>query len=172
MIRYFAIASAIVVAVLLAILALGRGTAPRDAPYSTKLASPGAARVEGMGSGTAAPLVGDAPWALSALPECFRQLHTVRGSQAYVNAHLAVIAPPRGTWHRALAGRLTTADCTVTLAERTALVTRGDTRLVVPGDARFSIAGDRLILDRFAGGAEDVRVYVLRDGKIPTFRAP
>jgi hypothetical protein len=60
----------------------------------------------------------------------------------------------------------------VTLAGDTALVTRGDTRLVVPSDARFSTAGDRLILDRFAGGAEDVRVYTLRDGKAPAFRAP
>jgi hypothetical protein len=170
--RYLIIASAIVAAALLAILALGHATTPPDAPYSSKLASPGVPRYEGVASGTAPPLVGDAPWALSALPECFRQTHAVRGSRAFVNAHLAMIAPPRGTWHPALAGRLATADCIVTLAGHAALVTRGDTRLVVPGDARFSIVGKRLILDRFAGGAEDVRVYALRDGKTPAFRAP
>jgi len=171
-IRYLAAASAIVLAALLAILALGRTTAMRDVPYASKLASPGVPRIEGTVNGTAAPLVGDAPWALSALPECFRQLRTLRGSPPYVSAHIGLIAPPRGTWRRALAGRLATADCIVRISGRTAIVTRGDTRLVVPSDARFSIAGDRLILDRFAGDAEDVRVYALRDGKAPAFRAP
>jgi hypothetical protein len=170
--RYVVIASAIVLALLLGIFALGRATAPRDAPYASKLASPGVPRVEGDGSGTAAPLVGDAPWALSALPECFRQLHAVRGAPSYVNAHLSGVAPPRRMWQRAFAGRLVAADCVVTLVGRTANVTRGDTRLVVPSDARFSIAGRRLILDRFADGSEDVRVYVLRDGKAPAFGAP
>jgi hypothetical protein len=144
---------------------------PRDGPYASKLATPSAPRVEGVATGTAGPLTGDAPWALSALPECFRQTYAVRGPLAYVNAHLAPGAPPRNRWHRARAGRLVAADCTVVLMGRTALVTRGDTRLVVPADARFSIAGDRLVLDRYAGGAEDVRVYALRDGKAPVFAA-
>ena len=169
MIRYVAIASAIVIAAILVIVSIGRVTASRDAVASSKLASPGVPRREGASDATAAPLAGDAPWALSALPDCFRQLHAIRGGQAYVNAHLAQIAAPRASWHRARRGRLATADCVVTIAGRSALVTRGDTRLRVPPDARFSIAGTRLILDRFADGLEDVRVYALRDGKAPAF---
>ena len=169
MIRYVAIAAAIVVATIFVILALGRTTKPHDAVYSAKLASPGVPRREGDAGATAVPLSGDAPWALSALPDCFRQLHAIHGPPDYVNAHLAQLAPPRATWHRARSGRLRSADCVVTIVGASANVVRGDTRLHIPADARFSIAGPRLILDRFSGGTEDLRVYERRDGNAPAF---
>jgi len=171
MMRYVAVATAIVVAAMLAILALGRTTPPRDAPFSSKLASPGVPRNEGAGSGTAAPLVGDAPWALSALPECFRQTFEESGSHAHPRIR-AQDAPDIGSptvWHRIVRATLTTADCRLRVAIDSAVVVRADTRLSIPPRTHVYVAGKSLVLDRFFDGGETIRAYRLVNGRVPAF---
>ena len=53
-------------------------------------AEPAAGRV----GGAQAPLRGDAPWALSALPECLQQVSEASGSRSFVRAHLPAGATP------------------------------------------------------------------------------
>lgn len=101
-----------------------------------------------------APLTGDAPWALSALPECLTQTAESRGTLAYVRAHLPAgavpIAPP---------ATLVYGDCSITLAGEAAFVRRGADRLRIPPRAHFYRAGDRLVLIRLATEGDELRVY-------------
>lgn len=174
MIRYFAVATAIVLAGIFVLLALGRHTTGPESspePYGTGVAP--SAPPPGPGStslATGAALEGDAPWALSALPECFRQKRAIGGPLAYVRAHEAGLE--RAAWKRVRNVRLATADCRLDVGERSAVVVRsGDTRLRVPPDARFYVWDRDLVIDRYANGAESVRVYALRDGSAPAFAA-
>ena len=172
MLRYVALATAIVLACLLALVSFRSRPSPETtpAPYSQSIApaqSPGARASQD--DATAAPLAGSAPWALSALPECFRQTREVRGTPAYVERNARDLT--RASWRRMSRVRLATADCRLDVAVRSAVVVRGDTRLEIPPDARFYVAGRTLIVDRFASGVEDLRVYVLRDGKTPAIAA-
>jgi hypothetical protein len=103
---------------------------------------------------TAAPLVGDAPWALSAVPECLIQTSESRGPLAYVRAHLppgaVPIVPP---------ARLVYGDCSITIAGDEAFVRRGVDRLRIPPRARFYRAGALLALIRESPAGDELRVY-------------
>ena len=104
---------------------------------------------------TAAPaLRGDAPWALSALPECLSQLSESIGPPSYVRAHLPAdavrIVPP---------ATLVYGDCTITLSGDEAFVRRGDDRLRIPPHVQFyRTAGLLAMIRRTAHGAE-LRIY-------------
>ena len=105
-------------------------------------------------SGTAAPLQGDAPWALSALPECLTQTTKSRGPRAYVLAHLpagaVAIAPP---------ATLVYGDCSISIAGDEAYVRRGTDRLRIPPRARFYRAPGSLALFRETPDGAELRVY-------------
>ena len=163
--RYFAIATAIVAAALAVILALPvRPLGPTPSPhYSGGRGTPGPAQRDDFRL-EHPPVTGEAPWALSALPGCFRQRSSASGPPAFARASI-----PQGA--RLVTGDATlrVADCTLVVHAGWALVTRGDNRLRVPAPARFYVAGDRLILDRSDGGRENVRVYGLAGGVRPAF---
>jgi hypothetical protein len=147
MLRYFIIATVLVVGTIVVVTALH--------PYRLRI-------VVGAGRGTIAPkpasslapattsphgLRGDAPWALSALPECLIQSEEWTGTLAAVRNHLPAsatrISPP---------AKLDYADCTVTIVDDWATVTRGDTRLRIPPFATFyRVAGSGLALLRSSG---------------------
>lgn len=131
--------------------------------FSSSTASPGPAQ-NGDTLQTPPPLRGDAPWALSALPECFHQDAQRSGPPAFARASFPPAAVPvaPGT-------RLRVADCTLDVAARSAVVRRGDNRLVVPPLAKFFVSGRTLILDRIEGKREDVRSYSLHGGAAPSF---
>jgi hypothetical protein len=99
-------------------------------------------------------LRGDAPWALSALPECLIQLSESRGTLRYVRAHLPAgavpIVPP---------ATLEYGDCSITLAGDEAYVRRGDDRLRIPPHAYFYRTADSLALIRETPGGAELRVY-------------
>jgi hypothetical protein len=156
--RYYLIATVLVAAVLLIVLALPRG--PHGAgvsTYSSGRGTPGPAQWDAR-TATTAPTIGEAPWALDVLPECFHELARASGSPAFARAKL-----PRAG-HELPAGTvLRVADCTLSIGSGRAVVSRGADRLIVPPLARFYRDGPRrIVLDRADGGREDVRVFALR----------
>lgn len=111
-----------------------------------------------VGPGTAAGLHGDAPWALSALPECATQLSRTTGPLPYVAAHvpagLAPVAPP---------ATLEAGNCTIELSGRAAFVRRGADRLRIPPDVTlYRGVGKIAILRQDPRSGNDLRVYELR----------
>jgi hypothetical protein len=97
---------------------------------------------------------GDAPWALSALPECFIQMSETSGPPAYVMSHV----PPGAVQLRAPA-TLRYADCTVSIAGDEAYVTRGPDRFRIPPKAWFYRSATQLALLRQDSRGTELRVY-------------
>jgi hypothetical protein len=102
----------------------------------------------------APPLRGDAPWALSALPECLSQLSESIGPLNYVREHLpgnaVPIVPP---------ATLVYGDCTITVTGDEAFVRRGDDRLRIPPHVQFYRAPGMLALIRRTARGAELRVY-------------
>ena len=120
--------------------------------YTRVAAKPGGATAPGRA--TAAPLTGDAPWALSALPQCLMQLSESNGSAAYVRSRVpagAVPIRPPATLHYG--------DCSVTITGDEAYVRRGSDRLRIPPSVRFYRAQDLLVMIRETPQQVELRVY-------------
>ncbi len=101
---------------------------------------------------------GDAPWALSALPECFTQLSKTTGPLSYVLAHL-----PSGG-HMVLSAQaraLRYADCVLRVRGEAVYVQRGVDRMRIPPPARVYVngAGTKIALLRGLEGGYELRVY-------------
>ncbi len=111
-------------------------------------------------------MAGDAPWALSALPECFEQISETRGSVAFATARL-----PSGGRLAPSGSALRAADCSVSVGARELLVRRGDLRLVVPPEARLYVWPDRFAVLRLDGAAADLRLYRGASGASVVFEA-
>jgi hypothetical protein len=162
--RYLALSTVIVVAFIAAITLIPHGAGPAiRTHYTSDTASPGIGH-ETDDRRTPSPVTGEAPWAFSALPECFRQDSRRQGVPAFARIGFpsaAKLLPP-GT-------RLEIADCTVEVGERTIAVSRGENRLVVPATAHLYAYNGHLVLDRTALGREEVRVYeyAFRPGRPP-----
>jgi hypothetical protein len=155
MIRYLAVSTVIVLAVAVVVA----GWTNRDliriklaSVYARASAKPGA--FAGFERATEAPLSGDAPWALSALPECLTQTTESEGSFAYVRAHLPAgavpILPP---------ARLVYGDCSIRIVGDEAYVRRGVDRLRIPPRVQFYRADGLLVLIRRATQGDELRVY-------------
>lgn len=120
--------------------------------YARVHAKPGNA--QSYSASNAAPLRGDAPWALSALPECLTQVSESTGSAPYVRAHL-----PRGATPVTPPATLRYGDCSITISGEEAVVRRGADRLRIPPRARFYEAGAYLALIRETPQGDELRVY-------------
>ncbi len=155
MLRYFALSAALVLAAILVLLALPRfaGPPPRGPQYHGGRATPSAGTADRGGRHAAEATTGEAPWALSAVPECFHETASFAGPPAFARAHL-----PRGA-RRLRARSYTVADCRLHIFVDSAELKRGDDDLRIPAPARFYIAGGRLVLDQEAGQREEVRFY-------------
>jgi len=144
--------------------------APREAPqsrYSENGATPGPiAPGDAVRGPDPRPVGGDAPWALSALPECFHQVHFASGDAAFVGSKM-----PPGSRAVAAGATLATADCRLRVGVGDATVARGDNLLRVPPPARFFVAGDRLLLRTRAGARITLRTYAIVAGGAPRFVA-
>ena len=153
--RYLALASAIVVAVVLVVLAIPHASHDDAASrYSSDAHATAGPAQNDASHATAQPVAGDAPWALSALPECFHQRASRSGTVAFARVLLSgarALAP--GTVVHA-------ADCTVVISNDFATVTRGENRLRIPPPSRFFSRGNETIVERHEGVRDDVRVYV------------
>jgi hypothetical protein len=165
-VRYLAIATLLVIAFLVILTNLPHGSGPPEGGvrYSSSTATPGPAQNADRSRSTPRPVRGNAPWALSALPECFQQVSERSGSAAFARAKV-----PRDAQLVPAGLRLRVADCTLDVARSSAVVARGDDRFFVPPRTQFFVAGRHVVLDRVDSGRVDVRVYALRDGAVPRF---
>lgn len=98
--------------------------------------------------------IADAGWALSVLPECFTQTSKSNGPLKYVLANL-----PTGASMLRPGATVNSADCTVSVAGDTVVVTRGSDKLRVPPIARLYQAPGHLALLRGADDGFELRVY-------------
>ncbi|HEX3670064.1 MAG TPA: hypothetical protein VHT92_00015 [Candidatus Cybelea sp.] len=97
---------------------------------------------------------GDAPWALSALPECLTQTSESNGTQAYVRTHL-----PAGAERVEPPSTLVYGDCSIRIVGDEAYVRRGNDRLRIPPRAIFYRAKRSLALIRETPQGAELRVY-------------
>lgn len=156
MFRYFVLATAIVVGSCIAVT----GWVNRDL-IRIKIASvyasarPKAEPSSAIGNGSRSGLRGDAPWALSAFPECLQQTSESTGSLAYVLAHL-----PSGAVEVAPPSTLVYGDCTVFFSGDEAYVRRGTDRFRIPPRVRLYRTPHALaLLHEGPLGGNDLRVY-------------
>ncbi len=150
MLRYFIIATVLVVGIFIGAAAVRqheRSVAAAKAAHAQRVRSwmIASSRLNGNGA-----VRGDAPWALSALPECMVQLAEGKGSVAVLLAHL-----PRGAQRVVPPVTLQYDDCTLSIAGDEALVRRGADRLRIPPVARFY---------RFQGGIALLRTAPCKHG--------
>jgi len=158
--RYFALSAALVLAAILVLLAVPRfeSPPPRGPQYHGGRATPSAGAADAGGRRVSEGVTGAAPWALSAVPECFHETASFAGPPAFARAHL----PPGGRRLRDV--RYTVADCTLRIFVDSAELRRGDDDLRVPAPSRFYVAGGRLVLDQQFGQREEVRIYAAVPG--------
>lgn len=119
--------------------------------YARVAAKPGTG---GILQATTAPLSGDAPWALSALPECLIQVSESTGSARYVRAQLPArsvpVAPPK---------HLIYGNCSIEVEEDEAIVRRGADRLRIPPHVRFYRGAGLFSMIRETARGAELRVY-------------
>jgi len=157
MLRYFAIATVIVLAIVVFATAwthrdlIRIRIAPTALPVPPK---PGDA-IAAHGSPNV-PISGDAPWALSALPDCLIQERNARGPISYVRAKL-----PRDARPIAPGTELVLGPCTISVGNGEIRVQRGPDRLRIPPHVTLFRSDEGLALLRTTGKTAELRVYVL-----------
>jgi hypothetical protein len=156
LLKYLALSTVIVlsVAVLVAALVNRDLIRIRIASVYARVAPQPGSSLRPMPGGAVNGLTGDAPWALSALPECLTQVSKSTGPPKYVQAHL-----PAGAVRIVPPARLAYGDCTVTIAADEAFVRRGADRFRIPPSVRFYRAEGLLAVVRESAGNVELRVY-------------
>ena len=160
MLRYYVIASCIVLTVAVLATAwsnrdrIRESVAPNTPPQHFAAAATPHGGFEGEGGAGSAPVHGDAPWALSALPECLIQQSEATGTLAYVRSKL-----PAGATAVAAGTILHYGPCTILVRDGEALVSRGQDRLRIPPHVTLYRAGNRLALLRQIDATGELRVY-------------
>lgn len=149
MLRYFAIATVIVLTIVVYVTARTRLGLPGHVNF-WKVATP---------PPKADDVTGNAPWALSALPDCFEQTSETTGSAAYVAARL-----PAGAQLVAAGTHLNYGPCTIFVRRDELLVTRGSDRLRVPPQTRLYRIDGTLALLRTSGTTTTLRIYDITTG--------
>lgn len=109
---------------------------------------------ESSGVRTETKFLADASWALSALPECWKQAAKSTGDAQYVRAHLppASVRLPPGAEIRAN-------DCTLLVREDDAVVQRGRDRLRLPAPTYIFRSPERLSVFSLHGATAELRTY-------------
>lgn len=155
MLRYYLLATVIVLAVAVGVA----GWVNRDAlrikiasAYARVSPKPEAAVAHGQGAQRG--IAGDAPWALSALPECLIQTSKSTGPPDYVRSRL-----PPGVRPVTPPATLRYGDCTLFVADGEAFVRRGNDRFRIPPRVRVYRAPGVLALLREGPNGNELRVY-------------
>jgi len=156
MLRYFAIATVLVLAVAV-IATMHANSSFMRLRFAASTHAPAPQHLPlkfGEGGATPDAVSGDAPWALSALPDCFAQRAETTGRVAFVRAHIPANAEPvpSGT-------TLTYGPCTIIVREDQLLIDRGSDRMRVPPRATLYRRGGQLVLLRTTGSSAVLRTY-------------
>jgi hypothetical protein len=155
MVRYFALATIIVVGALVVLANLAPARKPLGVANVRATGTPSAPRIEPTSTARGgAAVVGTAPWALSALPECFVQDFEAHGTYAFARSQL-----PSGMQPIRPGSRLESVDCVLHVAAHSGLVERGAERLSIPPDAQFLWNPKQLALLRKTGPLAELRLY-------------
>jgi hypothetical protein len=107
-----------------------------------------------VSAGGVAPMSGDAPWVLSALPECLTQVSKSSGSKRYVRAHL-----PRSAVRIVPPARLSYGNCTIAIDGDEAIVRRGTDRFRIPPSVQFYRTQGEVAMMRETAASVELRVY-------------
>jgi hypothetical protein len=155
LLKYLAISSVLVLGIAVAVAAWVNRDSIRIkiASVYARVAPKPAAALHPTGNASAG-FSGDAPWALSALPECLSQVSKSSGSADYVSGRI-----PAGALRVAPPARLKYGDCTIVLAGNEAVVSRGSDRFRIPPEARFYRKAGLLAVVRESDGSVELRVY-------------
>jgi hypothetical protein len=156
--RYYVAATAIVAAFVF--LIAHKRAEPPDLRISARASgTPSVSRPESHDEAPEGSVRGDAPWALSALPDCARQDRAARGNWAEVRAKIPAGASP-------VQGEFGAGPCTIRIDPDGIHITRGADRLRIPAPARLFVAGtgsgERYYLYRRLGELGELREYTLR----------
>jgi hypothetical protein len=153
--KYLAISTAVVLGIAIAVAAWVNRDLIRikiASVYARVAPKPAAPR--NSNGGRAAGFAGDAPWALSALPECLSQVSKSSGSARYVRARI-----PSGAARIEAPGRLTYGDCTIAITGHAAVVYRAADRFRIPPNVEFYRAAGLLAVVRESDGNVELRLY-------------
>lgn len=155
MLRYLVLAAIIVFAIAIAVAGWVNREAIRIKIASVYVrVSPKPQASNAPGSGSSKGLRGDAPWALSALPECLTQTSETTGPLAYVLRHL-----PNGVTPVVPPATLHYGDCTIDVAAGEAWVRRGEDRFRIPPHVQLYRGPAVLALLRTGSTGNELRVY-------------
>jgi hypothetical protein len=155
MLRYLLLSTVIVVGIAIGVAAWANRDLIRIKIASVYARVPPKPSAALSHAGAPAPAMrGDAPWALSALPECLIQTSESSGSLEYVRAHL-----PRGAVPIVPPATLVYGDCSIRIAGSEAYVWRGSDRLRIPPRAQFYRAEGHLALIHETAQGAELRVY-------------
>jgi len=154
MLPYYALAALFVLTAVVLFAAVQRRG--REVRVSSEPArgTPSPPRREAPSTFLPGAVTGAAPWALSAVPECFRQESEAHGTAAFVTARL-----PAEARRLAPGSTVAAADCTLLVGTDTLTLRRGAEHLIVPPKTRAFALGERLAVLREAGAKSDLRVY-------------
>lgn len=128
--------------------------APSAEPMRGSPASSPHAGFEAQDGKAGGALRGDAPWALSALPDCLIQRSQATGPLAFVRSKLpagATVVPPGSVLHYG--------PCTISVRDGEAIVSRGPDVLRIPPRATLYRTAQKLALLRTSGNHGDLRIY-------------
>jgi hypothetical protein len=117
--------------------------------------SPKPVQHESSGLRSETKFLADASWALSVLPECWKQAAKSTGDAQYVRAHLPPdsVQEPAGTAIRAN-------DCTLLVRGSDAVVERGRDRLRLPAPTYIFRSPQRLSVFSLHGANAELRTYI------------
>ncbi|MBV8602176.1 MAG: hypothetical protein JO359_11485 [Candidatus Eremiobacteraeota bacterium] len=150
--RFYVAATAIVAAFVFAIAS--HRESPPDLRISARASgTPTVARSEPAAANAASvALAGDAPWALSALPDCAQQHAEYRGPATEVRPRIPADAIP-------MQGELHAGPCSLDVTAHGIAIARGSDHLRIPPPARLLKSGERYYLYREERNTAELRVY-------------
>ena len=149
--RFF-FAAAVLVAAFLFAITLRKLTPPNLQISARASGTPSPARSQGAERSGTSEVRGDAPWALSALPDCARQHSEARGAAERVRRLIPSGATP-------VQGRLSAGPCSIDVRPNGIFIARGEDRLRIPPPARLLRWDDRYYLYREDRKGSVLRVY-------------
>lgn len=152
--RYYAIATVIVIvtgSILFAHRIVTGDWDVRARPTGTPTVTRGSGEVA---TPAPRPFVGDGPWVLSALPDCFEQQSSIIGTP------LALTFDVPSERERIAPGTtLRRGPCTIEVRAHDLVIARGPDRLRVPPQARLYQTPRGLVLVYEQGDRAEIRVY-------------
>ncbi|MGH7660599.1 MAG: hypothetical protein ACRENA_06755 [Vulcanimicrobiaceae bacterium] len=150
----FYLAATILVAVFIFAITLRRHQQAELRVSASPSGTPSAPRSQTPSSPGLTAVRGDAPWALSALPDCAHQYSETRGTLAFVTR-----AIPHGA--TAVSGHLQAGPCSIDVVPSGILIVRGKDRLRIPPPARLLYEDGRYYLYEHDRKDAVLRVYSL-----------